>query len=66
MKHLDIILTEYDYKCADGCCDHCGIITEINGVELSCHNTDTETILKQILEHLGFEVTITNQYENEV
>lgn len=66
MKKLDIILTEYDYKCSDGCCDHTGIVTEINGEELSCHNTDTETILKQILEYLGFEVTITNKFDDEI
>jgi hypothetical protein len=30
----------------------------VNGVELECHNTDTETIVRQILEHLGYKVTI--------
>jgi hypothetical protein len=56
MKTLKIKLEEYDYKCTDGCCDHYGTITTINGVELPCHNTDTETIVKQILEHLGYKV----------
>ena len=38
-------------------------ITNINGVDLDCHNQDTQTILQQVLEHLGYEVDITQNYE---
>ena len=59
-KNLTIHFDEYDYKCTDGCCDHYGIITSVNGVEMQAHNTDKETILRQILEHLGYTVEIIN------
>lgn len=62
---LTIKLDEYDYKCADGCCDNFGVITTINDVELPCHNIDKETILTQILKHLGFEVEIINSFNGE-
>ncbi len=57
-KNLNITLEEYDSTCSDGCCYDYGTITTVNGVELECHNTDTESIVKQILEHLGYNVTI--------
>lgn len=57
-KNLNITLEDYDSTCADGCCYDYGTITTVNGVELECHNTDTESILRQILEHLGYKVTI--------
>jgi hypothetical protein len=62
---LNIQLNEYNHQCGDGCCDIYGTITTINGVELSCHNQDTYTIVKQILEHLGYEVEITETYNGE-
>ena len=58
---VTIEFEDYDYKCSDGCCDHYGTITTINGEELPCHNQDKETIIKYILEHLGFEVEIINK-----
>ena len=60
MQDIKIKLTEYNYDCADGCCTHYGTITEVNGVELPCHNQDAETILRQVLEHLGYKVEIKN------
>ena len=57
-KKINITLEEYYYNCSDGCCTTYGTITTVNGVELECHNTDTESIVRQILEHLGYQVTI--------
>ena len=57
-EQLNIRLTEYCYKCGDGCCTTYGTITDINGETLDCHNQDAETILKQVLEHLGYTVNI--------
>jgi hypothetical protein len=57
-KEIEIILDEYDWTCSDGCCYNYGIVTTVNGVEMPAHNTDTETILRQVLEHLGYKVTI--------
>jgi hypothetical protein len=64
-KKLKITFDEYNYQCSDGCCDHYGTVTTINGVELSCHNQDYETIVEQILEYLGYEVDIVNLYNGE-
>ena len=59
---LNINLTEYTYECGDGCCTNFGTITTVNGVDLQCHNQDAETILRQVLEHLGYEVEINCSY----
>ena len=53
---LNIKIEEYSYECGDGCCLNYGTITTVNDVKLPCHNQDTETIVKQILEHLGYAV----------
>ena len=47
---------EYDYTGTSN--DIYGTVTKVNGVELSCHNSDYPTIVQQILEHLGYEVEI--------
>jgi hypothetical protein len=61
-KKLHIELNEYCYNCPDGCCTNYGTITKVNGQELELHNQDTATILKQVLEHLGYEVEINEKY----
>ncbi len=66
IKKLNINLNDYEYKCGDGCCDNYGTITTIDGIELSCHNQDPGTIVKQILEHLGYEVKVTLSYNGEL
>ena len=58
MKKLTITLNDYFTQCTDGCCSDYGTITTVNGIELPCHNTDAATILRQILEHLGYEVEV--------
>ena len=55
---LNITLRDYHYKCGDGCCDEYGTVTTVNGIELDLRNEDRETILQQVLEHLGYEVEI--------
>jgi hypothetical protein len=65
MKPIKIKFTEYHYKCGDGCCDIYGTVTEVNGVEMQCHNQDIETIVRQILEHLGFTVEIENVWQSK-
>ena len=64
-EKLTIVFDEYDYKCSDGCCDHYGTTTTINGVELDCYNQDVETIVKQILVHLGIEAEVTTTHNGE-
>lgn len=65
MTELNIVLDEYDYECGDGCCHNYGMNVIVNGVEMPYHNLDTETILKQVLEHLGYKVTIESKYNGE-
>jgi hypothetical protein len=60
---INIELIEYNYKCGDGCCDNYGTITKVNGVELDSHNQDAATILEQVLQHLGYDVIITHEYD---
>jgi hypothetical protein len=55
---LKIQIEDYHYQCGDKCCDHYGTVTTVNGIELPCHNQDVETILRQVLEHLGYKVEI--------
>jgi hypothetical protein len=64
-KKLEIVLDEYNYKCGDGCCDHYGTTTTINGEELQNHNQDAGSILEQVLIHLGYEVTIKETYNGK-
>jgi len=61
---LEIELNEYDYTGSHN--DIYGTVTVVNGVELELHNQDTETILQQVLEHLGYEVEIINRYNGEL
>ena len=60
---LNISLTEYTYECGDGCCTNFGTVTAVNGVDLPYHNQDTQTILQQVLEYLGYEVEIESKYD---
>ena len=57
-KTLKITFTEYGYSCGDGCCYNSGIITSINGFQLPNQNEDTGTIVKEILEYLGYTVEV--------
>jgi hypothetical protein len=61
---VKITLQEYESYCGDGCCLDYGTITTVNGEELGFRNTDTETIVRGILEKLGYEVEIENVYED--
>ena len=61
--NLDINLLFYSNTCGDGCCTDYGAIVKVNGVSMPWHNEDAATILKQVLEHLGYSVSITEDYE---
>ena len=57
-KVLEIKISQYEYRCTDGCCYDFGTITTVNGFELPLHNEGAEAIVRQILEHLGYIVRI--------
>lgn len=62
---LNIKIDEYYYNCSDGCCTNYGTITTVNELELPCHNQDAPTMIKQILEHLGYEVEMEFLYNGD-
>lgn len=64
MKKVKIELNEYNHYCADGCCNNYGTVTKVNGVEMPSHNQDAETVLKQVLEYLGFDVEMETTFNN--
>jgi len=57
-KDVYITFEDYDSICSDGCCHDYGTITTLNGIELECHNQDKISIVMQILEHLGYNISI--------
>ena len=60
-EKLNIELNEYAYHCGDGCCYNYGTIIKVSGEQMPFHNQDISTILQQVLEHLGYEVEITEK-----
>ena len=64
-ESVKIKLHEYYYSCGDGCCSNYGTITTVNGVEMESHNQDVQTILEQVLTHLGYKVEIETTYDNQ-
>ena len=64
MKKVKVEINDYTYDCADGCCTDFGTQVIVNGVELDLHNQDTGTIVRQILEYLGYEVELIETYEH--
>lgn len=63
MEKVKIVLKDYDYECADGCCNLYGTITTVNGKELEIHNSDRATIIQYILTELGFDSEVIEEYE---
>ncbi len=61
---VKITFENYNYDCGSGCCVDYGTITTVNGEELEFRNEDTETIVRGILEKLGYEVEIESIYED--
>ena len=64
-KKVKIELDEYCYNCGDGCCTNYGTTTTVNGKELDLHNQDVGTILKGVLEELGYSVEIIETYNGK-
>lgn len=62
MKHK-IVLDDFHYQCGDGCCDVFGTSVTIDGVKLYCYNMDVDTILFNVLHHLGIEAEIVRKEE---
>ena len=65
MKKIKIELDEYDYDCADGCCTNYGTVVTVNGEELTSHNKDVSTIIRNILSHIGYDVEVVEKFNGE-
>jgi hypothetical protein len=59
INNLTINIHQYSYSSADGGSYNYGTITTLNGNELPCRNNDIESVIRQLLEHLGYNVEIT-------
>jgi hypothetical protein len=54
---LKIKSEDWNHKCGDGCCYTYGNSVHINGEYVTSGDYhDIDTILKDVLEHLGYEV----------
>ena len=63
-KKIKIELNEYNYTCSDGCCSYYGTVTKIDDIELPCHNQNVGTIVSQVLSYLGYEVELSETYND--
>jgi len=62
---IKIEIDEWTYDCADGCCTNYGTTTKVNGEEMPLINQDAGTIVRMVLEHLGYEVELIETYNGE-
>jgi hypothetical protein len=64
-QKIKIEIDEWMYDCADGCCTNYGTTTKVNGEEMPLINQDAGTIVRMVLEHLGYEVELIETYNGE-
>lgn len=62
---IKIEIDEWIYNCEDGCCTNYGTTTKVNGEEMPLINQDAGTIVRMVLEHLGYEVELIETYNGE-
>ena len=62
---IKIEIDEWMYDCSDGCCTNYGTTTKVNGEEMPLINQDAGTIIRMVLEHLGYEVELIETYNGE-
>lgn len=62
-KKVTLTFKDWDYTCGDGCCYEADMELLVNGESITQYAWGTEELLKNILEHLGYEVEI--KYEDE-
>ena len=66
-KKLKIEFNEYEYPSDENGNEHIyGLSIKINNTELPFHNMDVETVVEQILQHLGYKYEITYTYNGEI
>jgi len=55
-KKIVIELTDWDYTCADRCCDTYGVSIKVNGNDIEGDATEPQAALRSVLGHLGYDV----------
>ncbi len=61
---LSIKTQNWSHTCGDGCCDTWGTDVFINGNKVTQGDySDTTEIIKEVLEHLGYEIEIDDETE---
>lgn len=63
MKNITITIKPYHYECGDGCCTEWGETILVDGVEAASGPCEHNRLI-DLLEHLGFSVTIIGQNED--
>lgn len=63
MKH-EIIFSNWHNSCGDGCCSDYGSEIYVNGVSVTRYYTDTASSLQLVLEALGIDATITEEWDD--
>jgi len=64
-QKIKIEIDDWMYDCGDGCCTNYGTTTTVNGKEMPLINQDAGTIVRMVLEHLGYEVELIETYNSE-
>ena len=64
-QKIKIEIDDWMYDCGDGCCTNYGTTTTVNGKEMPLINQDSGTIVRMVLEHLGYEVELIETYNSE-
>ena len=72
-KKINIVLKNWDYHCADGCCTDYGTIVILDGEEVEHYDPEqhnnsyigdnVEVALRSVLKHLGYDVEVSEEYE---
>ena len=63
-KSVNIEIVDWEYTCADKCCYDWGVDVYIDGEKIDeVTYEDTESILKAVLEKLGYKVRIERRPE---
>lgn len=65
MKKVKIDIHEWTSECGDKCCFNYGTSVTVNGSRLFGENSDYESILVKVLEHLGYEVELNVKIDED-
>lgn len=62
----EIVLSNWQGQCPDRCCDDFGCEVFVNGVSVTRYFTDSASSLQLVLDALGIEATVTEEWDEYV